>query len=155
MKAAIQYLEGTTQCVIRTEDGGIATCHHNGAHMLTEYYHERSQEREPNWDELAKHKMSIKDWESKQEIDTEIIMDALNWLVMPQPKFEISEHYLFETPAIGLKVCSKCDAEKPKEAFFKDLRNKDNLTSECKACRIVIMKTYVDKKREQNKNNNN
>ena len=145
MKATVEYTVGQTECTIRTQDGGIATCHHNGEHMLTEYYQNRTHEIKPNWCELAEGKMYIKDWEDKQTIDSEIIMDALNWLVMPQPEFDISEHYLFKAPALGLKTCTSCEEEKLRDEFYAELRNKDGLNSNCKICRNRIVNKYAAK----------
>lgn len=149
MRATIEYESGGTEATIRTADGGIATCHHNGEHMITEYCQSRTHEREPNWEELAEGKMYIKDWEDKQSIDSEIIMDALNWLVMPQPEFDISEHYLFKAPALGMKTCTSCEEDKLRTEFYRELRNKDGLNSNCKECRHKVVKKYNAKIKKQ------
>jgi hypothetical protein len=91
MKATIKYEVGGTKATIRTADGSIATCHHNGKHILTEYYQNRSQEKESAFGTFAQGKMYIKDWKTKQAIDREILMDALNCLVMPQPEFKLNK----------------------------------------------------------------
>lgn len=145
MKATIEYTVGQTEATIRTADGGVATVYHNGDHMVSEYYQSRCSEREPNWELLAEGKMYIHDWEGKQSVDSEIIIDALHWLVMPQPEFDISEHYLFKAPALGLKTCTSCEEEKLRDEFYAELRNKDGLNSNCKICRNRIVNKYAAK----------
>src|SRR5210317_1694706 len=80
---------------LRVDDGGIATFHHNGEHMLTEYYQDRCTSEEIDWELLAEGKMYVKDWESKQEVDDEMIQDALNWLVMYEDNFERTNELKF------------------------------------------------------------
>ena len=101
MQATVEYTNGGSEATIRTADGGIATCHHSGEHIITSYYQSRTTAVEPDFDELAEGKMYLKDWEDKQEIDSEVIMDALAWLVMPQPEFKITEHLLFDAPCLN------------------------------------------------------
>lgn len=73
---------------IYMEDGGTATVHHNGEHMITTYYQNRLKNFNINdldnidFDEVTEGNAYIKDWESKQDIDQEIIYDAINWLYM-------------------------------------------------------------------------
>lgn len=73
-----------TEMMVIVQDGGIATCHHNGSHIITEYYQDRIEKdnvgSEEFWDILGEGKMYIKDWEEKQEWDEEVVQDMLNWL---------------------------------------------------------------------------
>ena len=135
MRATVKYENGTTEAIIRLADGGIATCFHNGSHMVTEYYQSRTFDKDPDFDKLAEGKKYIKDWENKHFIDSEIIKDALNWLVSPAPEFEISEHFALELPNITRKECTRCKEVKGNDDFFKDVRNKTGLTSHCRICK--------------------
>lgn len=71
-------------CLVIVEDGGIATCHNNGEHLITEYYHNRIEREnvgaEDFWDILGEGKMSVRDWDDKQQWDEEVVQDMLNWL---------------------------------------------------------------------------
>lgn len=81
--------DGDAEYTIVVEDGGVATLHHNGHHMLTTYYQDRITEetsKDEIWDELAEGKAYIKDWEGITEAPTkkeleEMVMDAVDWLV--------------------------------------------------------------------------
>jgi hypothetical protein len=82
MEATIRIFNNSTEAEIRISDGGIATCRHNGDHMVSDYYQDRTESytSEIDWEELAKGKIYCEDWEYKQEVDQEIIEDALKWL---------------------------------------------------------------------------
>jgi len=147
MKATIQYEKGN-EVTIRTADGGIASCHFSGEYMATYYYHKRTHKREPNYEELGDCKMSFKAWKTKVYLDAEIIMDVLHWLTTPKTKFEITEHYLFPTPAMGVKDCTTCKIEKTRDEFFKDPRNKNGMTSECKLCRNKRSRGHTKKNKK-------
>jgi len=73
-----------TEMMVIVQDGGIATCNHNGSHILTEYYQNRIEKddvgNEELWDILADGKVYCKDWEEKQTWDEEVVEDMLNWL---------------------------------------------------------------------------
>jgi len=73
-----------TEMMVIVQDGGIATCHHNGEYILTEYYQDRIEKEnvgsEEFWDILGEGKMYLKDWEDKQTWDEEVVQDMLEWL---------------------------------------------------------------------------
>lgn len=73
-----------TEMMVMVQDGGIATCHHNGECILTEYYQSRVEKENVGsgdfWDILAEGKMYVKDWVDKQIWDEEVVQDMLNWL---------------------------------------------------------------------------
>lgn len=75
---------GDSGVTVIVQDGGIATCHNNGEHLITEYYHSRIEKEnvgaEDFWDILGEGEMSIKDWEGKEKWDEEVVEDMLNWL---------------------------------------------------------------------------
>lgn len=82
--AVIEGIEDDGVVVI-VQDGGIATCHNNGEHLITEYYQDRIDDESLDsedgfWDTLAEGKMYIKDWTEKQEWDEEVVQDMLEWL---------------------------------------------------------------------------
>lgn len=72
---------------IVTEDGGIVSVHHNGEHLVTTYYQNRMLPgTAPGmlWFELAEGKSYSKDW-IEPATRSDIIKDALDWLVLPAP----------------------------------------------------------------------
>ncbi len=89
MKAKVLYVDAS-EADILMEDGGTANLYNNQEHMCTIYY----QNRAPVgvWDRtnilcedyvqagLSEGKGYVKDWPQKQEIDDEMIQDAVNWL---------------------------------------------------------------------------
>ena len=95
-----------TEMMVIVQDGGIATCHHNGFHLLTEYYQDRIEKEnvgsEEFWDKLAEGKMYCHDWEEKQEWDEEVVKDMLNWLYISTGKVEFvkSELNFEDTEAV-------------------------------------------------------
>lgn len=46
-----------------------------------------------------------------------------------------------------MKICSKCKQEKPETEFYKDICQKDGLSTQCKACKQL----YREQHRKQNK----
>lgn len=83
MRYAIHYEEDApnTEATIFLEDGGIATIHHNGEHLLTTMYQDKVEIFDGEmWEALAEGKTYTKSWKSKQTIDQEIIDYALEWL---------------------------------------------------------------------------
>ena len=73
---------------IVTETGGVASFYHNGENFVTSYFQRGLNECTPNnylWDELSQGKVYFKDWEG-EPTEEEIVDDALNWLVFPQPQ---------------------------------------------------------------------
>jgi len=86
MKAKVIF-EDTTEADVYMSDGGVATFHHNGEHMLTTYYQDRCipeelKEGEDIWTKLGEGKSYCKDWEEKQTVDDEMIQDAVEWLAV-------------------------------------------------------------------------
>jgi len=71
------------EATIIMEDGGYATLHHNGEHIITTYYQNRVELFTFNyrmWNLLDSGIVYVKDWHTKQDIDSEAIQDALQWL---------------------------------------------------------------------------
>jgi hypothetical protein len=92
----------STEMMVIIEDGSIATCYHNGSHILTEYYQNRIDketiEDENFWDKLADGNIYCKDWKNKQIWDNEIINDMLKWLYCSTDPIEFTKCNLnFET----------------------------------------------------------
>ena len=75
---------------IITEDGGVASLHHNGENFVTTYYQHRIVDLRPEddiWEELAIGKTYSVDWASGKPSEDEFIEDALAWLVVvPAPR---------------------------------------------------------------------
>lgn len=67
-------------------DGGHASIHHNGEHMLTTYYQSRLDLSIDNVDDmltdLSNGKAYHNDWEGEDELSDEMIKDAIDWLVV-------------------------------------------------------------------------
>jgi hypothetical protein len=86
------------EMTIVTEDGGVVTVHHNGTHMITTYYQDRVEQFDENmWEELDSSKQYLHDWKGKQEVDDEIVQDALEWLSPMDNDFVEEDYYLFTT----------------------------------------------------------
>lgn len=84
--------------VILTEYGGVVTVHHNGSHMLTTYFNDKVEQFDDNmWEELESSKQWLRDWKKKQEVDDEIVQDALEWLSPMDNDFIEEDYYLFTT----------------------------------------------------------
>ncbi len=84
MKAKVIFTS-ESEADIFISDGGVATLHHNGEHIITTYYQDRVVAEELNndesiWEKLSEGKAYIKDWEGRDIIDDEMIEDAVNWL---------------------------------------------------------------------------
>ena len=47
------------------------------------------------------------------------------------------------------KVCTNCGYEKSAKDFYKDKRNKDRLTSWCKACINIYQSLYYQENKEK------
>ena len=66
------------------EDGGVATFHHNGEHMITTLYQDRMCEGSAHcddiWTLLGEGKTYATDHEGKNEIDEVMVAEAMNWL---------------------------------------------------------------------------
>lgn len=76
---------------IVTEKGGVASFYHNGENYVTTYFQKGLNDcSTPDkikfqlWDEMAEGKVYFKDWDSSP-LREQVIQDALNWLVFPQP----------------------------------------------------------------------
>ena len=86
--------ESKTNAIIIVEDGGIATIHHNGFHLLTTYYQDRADKftfDDAMWDKLAEGKEYLHDWEDKQVIDKKVIQDAIEWLYVSTEEFKFKK----------------------------------------------------------------
>lgn len=75
-----------------TEDGGVASVHHNGENFLTTYYQSGLTDhsdltRDNLWEKLGEGKCQIKDWDFEADHSV-MVADALEWLVFPQPDEE-------------------------------------------------------------------
>ena len=87
MKAKVIF-NSIDEVDIFTSDGGVATLHHNGEHIVTTYYQDRaSEDDESIWEKLSEGKVYMKDWEGRDIVDDEMIEDAVNWLC---PTFEVT-----------------------------------------------------------------
>lgn len=82
---------------IITEDGGIASVHHNGENLVTTYYQTRLTEIRGGdiWEQLAEGKAYVQDWDEDAEQD-EIVRAALDWLVFPAPAIWVHDEKLFK-----------------------------------------------------------
>jgi hypothetical protein len=87
---------GETDCVIVTEHGGVACAHHNGDHIVSEYYQESLCKGDLEgdrdiWEILGEGKLYSNDWVDSEESDTyyplktkiddEVVKDLREWLV--------------------------------------------------------------------------
>ncbi len=80
---------------ILTDDGGVATFHHNGDCVVTTYYQNRVTNIDNDsilydlsyWEWLALGKAYVKDWDYTPT-QQELIEDALDWLCPQHPKDE-------------------------------------------------------------------
>jgi hypothetical protein len=91
MKAKVIFTS-ESEADIFISDGGVATLHHNGEHIVTTYYQDRVVAEELNddesiWEKLSEGKVYMKDWEGRDIVDDEMIEDAVNWLC---PNFEVT-----------------------------------------------------------------
>ena len=69
------------------EDGGVVSVYHNDENQVSMYYQDRLTEdmnHDEIWETLGEGKAYMKDWPEGTSRDV-IIMDALNWLVLPAP----------------------------------------------------------------------
>lgn len=96
MKAKVEYTDSTEADVFMS-DGGVATMHHNGEHIITTYYQRRvvAEEMEQEgiediWEFLSEGKAYCKDWEGEDKVTMEMIKDAVHWLA-PAFKTTIQE----------------------------------------------------------------
>ncbi len=97
MTAKVIY-SNNQEADVMMSDGGVATFHHNGEHMLTTYYQDRVvaeelEEDETIWDRIGQGKASCNAWEDKQEVDDEMIEDAIEWLA---PGYDVSIKKILE-----------------------------------------------------------
>lgn len=87
MKVKVVNAGDATEIFI--SDGGNATIWHNGEHMVTQYYQSRlsnfnfatCENDEHDWVELSEGKAYMKDWPKYQSLTSEMVQDAINWLV--------------------------------------------------------------------------
>ena len=89
----IVLIDDSAECTIITSDGGLASTHHNGNHLLTTYYQNRIQtpmkSLEAEFSKMETSKQFNGDWNGgnrlndlpeKHEHDTEVYEDAAGWL---------------------------------------------------------------------------
>lgn len=82
---------------ILSKDGGVATLHHNGEHIVATLYHNRISRYDNSiWEQLSEGKVSIKDYVGKDDYTYRMIEDCCEWL-RPDAKFYIPERvYKYE-----------------------------------------------------------
>jgi hypothetical protein len=91
-------LISNNEATIVTEDGGVATVHHNGQNLVTTYYQLRVEQFDDDmWDILQEGKQYLKNWTSKQEVDEDTIHAALEWLCPTERNWVEEDYYLFTT----------------------------------------------------------
>jgi len=82
------YRDGSFDVI--TEDGGVASVHHNGETYVTTYHATRLSDCDHTkgvWYELSNGNAQIKSWDEEYDpLEIEIIMEALDWLVFPRPQ---------------------------------------------------------------------
>lgn len=88
MKFRINTIDKNEFDVI-TEDGGIASIYESDNCFQTMYYQTRLTEISEDvhtevWDDLSEGKAYLKEWDGDPSVE-ELIQDALEWLVFPQP----------------------------------------------------------------------
>lgn len=87
----VLFDNGDDDCVLITEDGGVACAHFDGDHIISEYYQESlckgDLERDESiWDILGEGKLYSNDWDGegdyafKTKIDGEVVKDLRDWL---------------------------------------------------------------------------
>ena len=142
IKATVHY-EDTDLVTIRTEDGGVASLYHNGTQWSTDLYQDRSYDDVIDWDKLGEGKGYCKEWSEDVIVPTkEMIMDALNWLVMSTEviEWDISEHYVTTPKNITTSTCTYCGEIKPRKDFREDTRKRNGIASECRDCHNKIQR---------------
>lgn len=98
MRYAKQVSEDGAEVVVVTEDGGVASATLSGGYMVTTYCQDRTSSfDEDMWEVLAEGKQYKKDWKKKQEVDQEIIEDALRWLCPSEIDWIEEDYYLLTT----------------------------------------------------------
>jgi hypothetical protein len=83
MKYAVHTDQGDTTLIL--ENGGIATFHNNGEHLVATYYQGRPEMFTFDykmWNNLDEDKVYLHDWHTKQHFDGEALIDALKWMCM-------------------------------------------------------------------------
>lgn len=97
MDKILYAIEWTTpnDCIIMTQDGGVATIHKVDGEdrYTTTFYQDRAQTPlfdDMMWEQLDCGKVYLKDWVDKLQIDSDMIMDALKWLMyfVPEHQFQ-------------------------------------------------------------------
>jgi len=75
--------DGYEEADIVIEDGSIASIYHNGEHIITNLYQSRIDlDSNDYFENLANNsKIYLKDWDKYQNINNEIVEDAVTWLV--------------------------------------------------------------------------
>jgi hypothetical protein len=80
MKARLIFLKGQEATLIM-EDGGVATFHNNGKHLVTELYQNRIQKVTDDYlDKLSEGNKTIIDHKYTRYLSEEIIKKATDWL---------------------------------------------------------------------------
>ena len=99
MRYAKTISEDKREATILTEDGGVASIHHNGSHLITTRYQDRVNHFDDDemWEILSESKQYLKDWKGKHEVNEEMIHDALAWLCPTERDWYEEDFYLFTT----------------------------------------------------------
>lgn len=96
MKYRVIQHDAIDNITIVTEDGGVAAFYHGSQGYVTDYYHARLTHNQVQhglsrggyvWDELSQFEISYTEWGGDPAV-SEIIADALQWLVFPAPDDE-------------------------------------------------------------------
>jgi hypothetical protein len=88
IKYAIQKFED--DWTILTESGGVAVLYHNTEFWVSNYFQNRVKPTmdDEMWAILADGKMYVNDWDGQKDSpDAEMVLDALHWLHVAEPKF--------------------------------------------------------------------
>lgn len=96
----MQYsiINDSDDTTIILEDGGVATIHSNGEHLITTYYQSRVEKftfDDEMWGILDEGKQYVRDWVGQTKVTDALILDALRWLALGVNDFtEVNSHQL-------------------------------------------------------------
>lgn len=96
----MQYsvIKDSDDTTIILEDGGIATIHNNGEHLITTYFQSRVDKftfDDDMWSKLDDGKQYIRDWAGQTKVTDALILDALRWMAIGVNEFtEVNSHHL-------------------------------------------------------------
>lgn len=99
MRYAKIISDNGTEATVLTEDGGVASIHHNGVCTITTYYKQRVDYFDDTemWEKLSSSKQQVKEWRGRHEISIDMIIDALEWLCPSERDWVEEDYYLFTT----------------------------------------------------------